>query len=151
MSPQPQWGNKMNPPNHDRDVQAPEHDFLKHAVEKGIDDAFIEKAERFGRSISGRDGVSKSQIRDVYSAVKLLEMQVAGKELTNDLLEELRMVGPRLTYAAQRHGGKVRDLEKVIKPALAAVTGPSLNSDERRKRFRRFCLGFEAILAYRTE
>ncbi len=129
--------------------------FLEQAVLKGIDEQFITHAEKFGEYISQDENqnkkVSKSQIRDVFSTVRLLEMRASGEPPTEEMIEELRMVRPRLSYAAKRHGGKVRDLENVLKPAIIAVTGPNVDEKERRKRFRRFCQGFEAILAYHKD
>lgn len=122
-------------------------DFLARAVKNGIDDAFINQAEEFAKHLSA---VSKSKIRDVYGMVKRIEARAAGQLLDDTLIEELRMVRPRLSYAVKREK-KVQRLEQVIKPAVQAVTEQGLDSEERRKRFRRFCQGFEAILAYHIE
>ncbi len=132
--------------------------FLADAVKNGIDDAFIKAAEDFAnkylnKSKDNHQGVSKSQIRNVYGSV----MKIKGKlsvSSENEFarsgwLEELRMLIPRVSYAAKRNKNQnVDQYAKVVKAAILAV---SSETKDQRKAFERFCNGMEAILAFHSE
>jgi len=132
--------------------------FLADAVKNGIDDAFIKAAEKFANAHLNRDErnrqrVSKSQIRNVYGSV----MKIKGKlsvSSENEFarsgsLEELRMLIPRVSYAANRKKDpNVDQYAKVVKAAIIAV---SSETKDQRKAFERFCNGMEAILAFHSE
>ncbi len=112
-------------------------DFAR-AVEHGIDNRFITWADGFGNDISR---LSTSQIRNVFGSVKRMEM--AGE--VN--LPELLLLKPKLAYAARRRNdGDMESLKNEICGAIDAVDAAP--PAERQERFRRFCQGFEAILAY---
>ncbi len=108
------------------------------AVRNGIDNEFIKWAEGFGREISRQ--VSTSQIRGIFGSIKKMEM--AG-----DLdMPSLLLLKPRIAYAVAR-SRNLRDLGDELQSAIDAVD-KSDDDKQRRARFRRFCQGFEAILAY---
>lgn len=94
----------------------------------------VKAAERHGRQLA-QNQLTTSQIRNIYSAVK--KMQMKGKLDTHKLL----MLKPKLAYAAKRHGGGVNTLKDVLTQAIDLVGNDSEN-------FNRFVDFFEAILAY---
>lgn len=111
---------------------------LAQAVEKGIDNGFINWADDFGQSIAR--SVSTSQIRNIFGSVKKMEM-----EAEMDLAQVL-LLKPRIAYADKRNKG-LHDLAKELIAGIDAVDAGK-SPDEKKARFKRFCQGFEAILAY---
>jgi CRISPR-associated protein Csm2 len=106
------------------------------AVRGGINNEFIRWAEGFGQDIKF---VSTSQIRNIFGSVKKMEM-------TGSLdRPALLMLKARLAYARARER-KLAKLEQEITAAIDAVD--EAKPDQETERFRRFCQGFEAILAY---
>ena len=93
----------------------------------------VKEAEQRGKQLA-RD-LTTSQIRNIYSAVK--KMQMKGELDSHKLL----MLKPKLAYAAKRHGGGVNTLKDVLTQAIDLVGNDSKN-------FNRFVDFFEAILAY---
>ena len=105
------------------------------AVIKGINQDLINKVEKF----AGQFQASNSQVRNIFTAVKRIEAREFDRE-------SFLMLRPRLAYAAQRDW-KLRDLKKALSPAVDAVLDTS-DKSELDKRFHRFCLCCEAIVAY---
>ena len=101
----------------------------------------VETAEQFARELSeikrDRDKLSTSQIRNIYGAVKKMQIQMKGELDTHKLL----MLKPKLAYAAKRHGKGAEKLKDILTQAIALVGDDS-------KKFNRFVDFFEAILAY---
>ncbi len=95
----------------------------------------IREVEKYGGKLK-KDGLSTSQIRNVYGTMKKLEM--LGWDTQTE--RQLHLLKPRLAYAAERHGEAVKDLKDVISTAIDSVTDDSS--------FKRFCQFFEAIVAY---
>ena len=93
----------------------------------------VKEAEQRGQQLARN--LTTSQIRNIYSAVK--KMQMKGELDTHKLL----MLKPKLAYAAKRHGGGVDTLKDVLTQAIDLVGSDS-------KKFDRFVDFFEAILAY---
>ena len=93
----------------------------------------VKEAEQRGRQLA-RD-LTTSQIRNIYGAVK--KMQMKGQLDTHKLL----MLKPKLAYAAKRHGGGVDTLKDVLTQAIDLV-------ENEQEKFNRFVDFFEAILAY---
>lgn len=112
-------------------------DFLKIAVEKGIDDKFINAAEKFPSQ--SKADVTNSQIRSLFGSMK--KMQMRGFDNA-----QLLIFKPRLAYATKRDS-KLTDLKEVLILAINAVNDAK-DDKTQLERFERFCLGFEAILAY---
>lgn len=95
----------------------------------------VENAEKFGKYL-GKNGLTTSQIRNIFSDVKKLGSYEKSKT-------ELLLLRPKLAYVAGRHGKRTRvikDLQEVIDTCIKQVKDK--NSF---KNFRDF---FEAILAY---
>lgn len=78
-----------------------------------------------------RDRLSSSQIRNVLD--KLQRMKSFD-------LTKLQLLRPLLAYAAGRHGGKVKELQKISDQAIQMV-----QNDQHFVNFKNF---FEAIVAY---
>ena len=72
----------------------------------------VETADTLGQRLNeiqpDREKLSTSQIRNIYGAVK--KMQMKGGLDTHKLL----MLKPKLAYAAKRHGGGVETLKDVL-------------------------------------
>ena len=102
-------------------------------------DLLVEKAEQLARELSeikrDRDKLSTSQIRNIYGAVK--KMQMKGELDTH----KLAMLKPKLAYTAKRHGMGAEKLKDVLTDAISFVENDLKN-------FNRFVDFFEAILAY---
>ena len=109
------------------------------AVRSGIDANFINAASSFGEAIKS---VSTSQIRNIFGSIKKMEM-----EADFDFARFL-MLKPRVAYARKREGKK--EFGAMADEITRAIDAVSEEKDEtkRQERFRRFCQGFEAILAY---
>ena len=95
----------------------------------------VKEAEQRGQQLKNQ-GLTTSQIRNIYGAVK--KMQMKGGELDT---HKLLMLKPKLAYAAKRHGGGVDTLKDVLTQAIDHVGADKDN-------FNRFVDFFEAILAY---
>ena len=94
----------------------------------------VKEAEQRGKQLARN--LTTSQIRNIYGAVK--KMQMRGGELDT---HKLLMLKPKLAYAAKRHGDGVETLKDVLTQAIDAVDNDPAN-------FSRFVDFFEAILAY---
>lgn len=95
----------------------------------------VEETEAFGFQLK-RNNLTTSQIRNVFGSVKKMEMKGFNAD-------ELRLLKPKLAYAANRPGAKkgTRELREVLSTAIDCV------GDDKEK-FENFCNFFEAILAY---
>jgi CRISPR-associated protein Csm2 len=109
---------------------------LAKAVKTGIDNDFIKWADKFGQRITK---LSTSQIRNIFGSVKKMEMQA-----DMDLAQVL-MLKPRIAYANKRNG--LHGLGEELMAAIDAID-EGKTPEDKEIRFRRFCQGFEAILAY---
>lgn len=107
---------------------------LKEIVEDGNAKKLNEVADRLGKfyaSGQDREKLSSSQIRSVLDRLQRL-----GGYDSN----QLQLLRPLLAYAAGRHGGKVKHLQKIVDQAIQKVNG-----EDKFKHFKNF---FEAIVAY---
>lgn len=93
----------------------------------------VDTAESLGRELAQKE-LTKSQIRNIYGAVKKMEKK--GFDYHKFL-----MLKPKLAYAARRHGKGVQRLKEVLTEAIELV------GDDKDK-FPKFVDFFEAILAY---
>lgn len=92
----------------------------------------VQVAEGFGKRIRT---VSSSHIRNIYGAVKQMEMSGFNHH-------ELILLKPKIAYAAKRDGSTAaRELKDLLSSGIDAV---GTNVDY----FQRFADFFEAILAY---
>lgn len=120
---------------------------VKKWVATGPDSGLIVKAQVFGEQVK-RDGLTTSQIRQVFTKLKSIEAKQYCQQRTDFV-----MLKPFLAYAAGRQS-KVKGLqefkEKItwgIDAVLSFHRGDNHNTDEG-KRFKNFCTFFEAVLAY---
>ncbi|HOQ31672.1 MAG TPA: type III-A CRISPR-associated protein Csm2 [Candidatus Hydrogenedens sp.] len=118
-------------------------EFLKRMVMEGIDNKFIEEAEEYGEYLVKTANLTTTQIRRIFGHVKKIENFQEPKKFIPQLL----MLKPMLAYTAKRHES-VGFLQEVLENAIDAVTDTTIADDNRTARFRLFCAGFEAILAY---
>ena len=108
-------------------------------IEKG-GKPLVNEAEKLGKQISHRDfGVTTSQIRKVFSAVKKIQM---GEEFQ---LNELILLKPKLAYVAARSSDKRKTSTEKLRDALTQAID-KVGDDP--KRFKNFVDFFEATLAY---
>jgi len=112
----------------------PDDNKIRKIIE-GDTKTLVKEAKELGKLLKS-NGLTTSQIRNVFGSVKKMEMR-GFKE------NELLLLKPKLAYAANRPGAKkgTRDLRSVLSTAIDAVG----NSN---KYFENFCNFFEAILAY---
>ena len=105
-------------------------DILSGDVEK-----LVEDARKFGEYL-GKNGLTTSQIRNIFSDVKKLNKYDTDK--TNLLL-----LRPKLAYVAGRHGKKTRVIKELQEVIDACIT--QVKDNQSLKNFKDF---FEAIIAY---
>ena len=127
--------------NEPRDNRGPQRQADRGSTRVNLDarviteggEILVKEAEQRGQQLARN--LTTSQIRNIYSAVK--KMQMKSELDTHKLL----MLKPKLAYAAKRHGGGVDTLKDVLTQAIDLVGNDS-------KKFNRFVDFFEAILAY---
>ena len=111
-------------------------------IEKGGDD-LVKAAKKLGESISDRNnGITTSQIRKVYSAVKKIQIkvQVDSEFDRNDLV----LLKPKLAYVAARAPrGRERSTQK-----LQGALTQAIDRVDNHNKFKNFVNFFEATLAY---
>ena len=113
-----------------------------NVIEKG-GEPLVNEAEELGRQISDRrSGITTSQIRKVFNAVRKIQMKVQiGEEFQQN---ELILLKPKLAYVAARAPGPRKANTEKLKDALTQAIGLVDND----KKFQNFVAFFEAILAY---
>ena len=107
----------------------------------------VNSAEAFGRELAA-DGLSKSQIRNVFGEVRRIEADWEGKSQSEAGLRRLLLLKPRMEYLRKRDS-KSAPLMDVLKLGVNKVA-ETTETDEQYRRFRRFVELFEAILAYHS-
>ena len=110
------------------------NDTLREIVVAGNAQSLNQEANELGQYFAQggeRDRLSSSQIRNVLD--KLQRMKSFDET-------KLQLLRPLLAYAAGRHGGKVKDLQKISDQAIQMV--------ENNQHFVNFKHFFEAIVAY---
>ena len=105
--------------------------------------SLVNEAEKLGRQISDRrSGITTSQIRKVFNAVRKIQMKVQiGEEFQQN---ELILLKPKLAYVAARAPGPRKANTEKLKDVLTQAIGLVDND----KKFQNFVAFFEAILAY---
>lgn len=116
-------------------------------VKNGIDQEAIKFAESFGKDLA-QNKLSTSQIRNVFSEVKNLQMKGSEKFTDTPLL----LLKPKLAYSKARKtaGGReaaqaAEDLEKVLSKGIDTIAS---EPNKKFELFQNFANFFEAILAY---
>lgn len=110
----------------------------------GLNREAVQKAQRFGEELN-KEGLSTSQIRNVFGKVKKMEMRGFG----NFDEQEFLLLKPQLAYVSRkdRKGGPTKDLREVLSKGIDHVLEGN-GAEEKGTRFDNFCKFFEAILAY---
>lgn len=117
---------------------------IKKALPEIIKDDYrslVIAAEILGKCLK-EESLSTSQIRNIFSEIKEMEMR-GFKE--NDTEKRLLLLKPKLAYAG-RPGAKkgTRVLRDILTSAIDDVLEEGITKDK----FENFCKFFEAILAY---
>lgn len=124
------------------EVSQENHVSIADVIENG-GEALVNGAERLGKRISDRrNGVTTSQIRRVYSAVKKIQtrVQMGEKFQSNELI----LLKPKLAYVAARAPEARKPNTEKLKDVLTEAI--SIVDDD--KKFQNFVAFFEAVLAY---
>ncbi len=134
----------MNQPQRNP-VPQPMNDFITSSdieaiIVNGDPKLLVEKADAIGRALSRN--LTKRQIRNIFGAVKQIQMFWQGDEQRTAAYRRLLMLKPRLQYQAGRMPS-VKPLAEVLNEAIDFV-------EDDRERFLRFVDFFEAILSYHT-
>jgi CRISPR-associated protein Csm2 len=109
-----------------------------------LDEEAITYTDIFGR-YAVYEGLTTSQIRNIYGEVKTLQMKYQND--VNPL--PLRMLQPKLAYAARRADKTgTYELQDILTIAIRTVLEKESNKLEFERRFENFANFFEAILAY---
>jgi len=104
----------------------------------------VEEAEEIGKFVANRGrGLATSQIRNVFGAVKKLEIKAkTSHEISETAHSELLLLIPRLAYMdARAKKRESKELKEILSFAIKEIKGDF-------ERFLNFCKFFEAILAY---
>jgi len=115
---------------------------IADVIEKGGDD-LVDAAEGLGKRIGDKDkGVTTSQIRKVYNAVKRIQgkIQTDGEFQRNDLI----LLKPKLAYVAARAPGARKASTEKLKDVLTQA----IEQVDTQEKFENFVNFFEATLAY---
>jgi CRISPR type III-A-associated protein Csm2 len=129
-------------------------DFNPAWIRNGIDAKAIEFAEGFGEHLA-KEGLTNTQLRNIFSEVKLIESLGYAQAKTRFLL-----LAPKIAYTVKRNSHRGKDADKsrpensesalsmfkdVFNRAYEAVHG---TEEEEILRFERFVDFMEAFLAY---
>jgi len=127
--------------------------FKKEWINDKIDDSGIEYLENFGLFLcdkiskddrfTGYNGVTTSQLRNIFSEVKRIELKM---DEFNDWTTDVLMLRPKIAYTTARtmqrsKGSRMKELREILEIALAQVS-----SDK--EKFKNFSKLFEGIIAY---
>lgn len=129
-------------------------DFKDKWITNQIDGQCIQFMEDFGFSLCdkknengrpGFNGVTISQVRNIFAEVKRLEVQLGGEKTWIEASTNFLMLRPKIAYSAarvlsQKRQSKMGDLKIVLEQAHGCVTGVDS--------FKRFSQLLEGIIAY---
>lgn len=114
------------------------YDLPPDVIEKG-GKPLVDEAKKLGEQIGHRDhGVTTSQIRKVFSAVKKIQIEEFQPN-------ELIMLKPKLAYVAARAPERRKNSTEKLRDALTQAID---KVDDDPQRFKNFVDFFEATLAY---
>lgn len=130
----------MNRPQRNPDPLPITEDEIRTIITQDNPKVLVEKADAIGRALSR--SLTKRQIRNIFGAVKQIQMFWQGDEQRTAAYRQLLMLKPRLRYQAKRERG-VEPLVEVLDQAIDHV-------GDDRERFLRLVDFVEAILAYHT-
>lgn len=112
-------------------------------------ESLVKEAKAIGEQMA-RDRVSTSQVRNIYGAVKQLQLlwHSADAPGSTKAFRQVMLLRPKIAYQAKR-SPNLTQLKSVLDDAIEEI-GTTENKSERYARFWRFAEFFEAILAYHT-
>lgn len=113
---------------------------IKEWVQKDIDKSTISFAESMGRLLKD-DGLTTSQIRNVFGEMRKIQMNGFEKEKSNFLL-----LKAKLAYATKRQQAK--GMENFYKLFCEAYDAVDTSSDKASNQFDKLLQVMEAVLAY---
>jgi len=130
-------------------ARAIERQGLDPIIVDGDAKALVSRAEELGKDLAA-DGLSKSQIRNIFGEVRRIEAdwQQDDLESANKNLRRLLLLMPRMAYQRKREP-KTAPLMDTLTTAVDLVADAEKPS-EKHLRFRYFVEFFEAVLAYHT-
>lgn len=124
-------------------VNRPDKGTVQRIIE-GNAQLLVSEAEQFGKAVE-RGGLSTSQVRNIFSAVKKMEQ----REFSPKVVEQLVLLKPKMAYAAARHDkAGLTALKEVLSDAIDVV---ATSTEKQKEHFKHFVNFFEAILAYHRE
>lgn len=132
------------PPRNNRHFDfSPWSEKVKRWIIQGIDKDTIEFADKFGEQIADkRNGMSTSQIRNVFGEMRRIQMNGYKSQKTSFLL-----LKPKLAYAVKRNKNDgIEDFFKAFDLAYEVVNKD--NDDEGAIHFGNMMNLLEAVLAY---
>ncbi|MBI4759589.1 MAG: type III-A CRISPR-associated protein Csm2 [Chloroflexota bacterium] len=136
---------------------------LKKIVVDGNAELIVQEADRIGKLLvqgGDSDKLSTSQIRAIFGEVRKIQGQIAIPEHTGNpetvqkikerAFRRLHLLIPKMKYRVAKEKEKpgIKNLVKVLVPALEQVFASGVDKSEKEKRFGYFVEFFEAILAY---
>mgnify|MGYP001943482762 FL=1 len=130
------------------------NDFQTKWIQEEIDESCIAFMEGFGfhlcdkrdpDSRPGYNAVTTSQMRNIFSEVKRIELKVNDKDGWKKEKTSVLLLRPKIAYSAARaisskRDSKMKDLREVLEKAIQAVNG----ADD----FKRFAAFLEGVIAY---
>jgi CRISPR-associated protein Csm2 len=141
--------------NHKKNFDMPFHylnDFKKDWITAKIDEAGIQYLSDFGLFLCdktattdkfpGFNGVTTSQLRNIFSEVKRIQLRIKEND---DWKTEVLMLRPKIAYNTARtlqrsKNSRMKELREVLEKALLLVS--------EKQHFTNFSKFFEAIIAY---
>lgn len=124
-------------------------DDLQQVILHGNAETLINTAQRFGSELK-EDGLTTSQIRNIFGEVRQIEADWQGAESENakSSMRRLLLLKPRMAYQRARER-KTESLMIVLTDAIDLVA-KATEPQQQYNSFRHFVEFFEAILAYHT-
>ncbi|MEJ5346829.1 MULTISPECIES: type III-A CRISPR-associated protein Csm2 [Chloroflexus] len=104
----------------------------------------VQEADRLGKEL-GRNGLTTSQIRNIFGEVRSIEQEVlpTDQQLSLDVQRRLLMLKPKMAYQVGRFSNNqaLQELVETLSDAIGLIGND-------KNRFQTFVNLFEAILAY---
>lgn len=123
-------------------------DDLEQIIVNGKAALLVQRADTFGRALAN-EGLTKSQIRNIFGEVRKIEAQWSRpEENARENVRRLLLLKPRMAYQTEREP-KAGPLLSVLTNAIDKVVSAD-SAKVQHERFGYFVDMFEAILAYHT-
>lgn len=105
-----------------------------------LEEVLGKEAEEIAKQIKG---TSKSQIRNFYGEIKTLERKLKYSQKWDEVLPLIKLVKAKVKYASKRQGSREGITEEFV-----TFIEKSIDSINDQKKFKDFCLLFEAVVGY---